>query len=133
MHSLIPRMDDWSRRCFVTRAAQAFLGVGLAPALGGVLPPWAAAAELPGGAAVRKATAKHVITADFSGYFLSFLQKALPLGTHLEQQGPAHAICALTKSGFPPWSYSTAHFPAPHRSGSSRNRCTTNRIARSHP
>src|ERR1051325_7469755 len=57
MQPLISKMDDFSRRLFVTRAARTFLGVGLAPALSGLLPSWAGAAE----SAPARATAKHVI------------------------------------------------------------------------
>jgi hypothetical protein len=47
-------MDEISRRLFLTRAARAFLGVGLAPAVGGLLPSLAAAQNVAAAAKAKQ-------------------------------------------------------------------------------
>ncbi len=74
MKALIPYMNDWSRRAFVTRAAGAFLGVSLTPMLRNGYAadpapgaPGSAAASIPAGAITVNPT--HAATATSVIYF----------------------------------------------------------------
>lgn len=88
MRSLIPQLDESSRRLFLSRAAKTFLGVGIAPAMLGAVPAWAAGAEVAAGGA--KAKAKRVIYLFMTGG-MSQLDTFDPKpGT--EAQGPTEVI-----------------------------------------
>ena len=84
MLPLIPKMDDMSRRLFMSRAARTFLGVGVAPAVTGVLPAWARGAE------TGNATAKRVIYLYMTGG-MSHLDTFDPK-PGAEAQGPTEVI-----------------------------------------
>ena len=89
MGSTVRDFDDISRRLFVTRAARAFLGVGMVPTLGGIAPMWAVGDES-AAAAGRAGSAKRVIYLYMTGG-MSHLDTFDPKpGT--DAQGPTQVI-----------------------------------------